>query len=172
MSNRLAFVLGFLLVTAIVVVVVGSWIGASMGLDVQNALSFEGLRWLFVHALDDTHHLLPTCLLLCLLPALLGQSSRPWLIVALALLLMLLLLLFSPVLGLTGHLLPSPFLRGMVPVFAFFVIVLCLLSEWFSGRLPVGATFSRLAQALASSAAWLVIALMALFLFNLIQFVR
>ena len=157
---------------AIGVVIMASWIASSLGMSVQNALSYEGLRWLFVHALDDIHNFLPTCLLFLLMLGLLQDMPKAWVQLFIALLLMIVLLYSCPLLGLTGHIYPSPFLRGLLPTFSFIVIVLCILSGWFSGRLLIANTFRQLTHSLSRYIPWLVIALMALFLYNLLQFVR
>lgn len=172
MNNRLATIVALLLMIAIGMVIMGSWVASSLGLGVQNALSFEGLRWLFVHALDDVHNFLPTCLLFLLMLGLLQDMPKAWPHLLSALLLMIVLLLSCPLLGLTGHIYPSPFLRGLLPIFSFIVIMLCILSGWFSGRLLIANTFRQLTHSLARFIPWLVIVLMALFLYNLFQFVR
>lgn len=135
-------------------VVLGAWICVILGHNVQNVLSAEGVRWLFMHALDDPLHLLPTTLLLLFAA---GCLRRWWVPVA-AMVVLLSLMLFpsGPLLSVTGNLWPSPFVRGIVPAWAVLVILISLFHA------PRQAT---------RFLPWLVPFTQGLFLFNLIQFI-
>lgn len=192
-DRRLSSAVGYLLLLLTVVLVVGAWVASALDMEVQNVLSAEGLRWLFVHSLDDAAHLLPACLLLLLAVGGVGESGlwadllrpsssqrrRAGLVSGLLLLLLVALFLMavclpaSPLLSLKGQLWPSPFLRGLVPVLGFCLVGLCALHAWLSGRMARAIDlFPFLSRALGRHLAWLIVALQGLFLYNLYHFIR
>lgn len=193
MSRRLATVTGFLLICCIVLTILVAWIGAALGYDVGNVLSAEGLRWLFVHAVDDTHHAIPLILLSLMALGTLPESGlladlqnltyrqerRTTVITILALLLLVILMFmgalmpFSPLLGSTGHLWPSPFMKGFYPVGCFGVILLSVLHAYRSGRMKqLPHLFRFLSHALARHLFWVPVGLLGLFFYNLLCFIR
>lgn len=193
MSRRLATIVGFLLLGCIVATVIGAWVYAALGYGVQNVLSVEGLRWLFVHALDDTHHALSLLLLTLLMVGSLQESAfcsdvlrrsasrriRRATIVSLCVLLLLVGLLLSAMLvpssqllGLTGRLWPSPFMKGILPVTCFGITFVSVLHAWLSERMQCPShLFCFLARGLSRHLPWLVVGLLGIFFYNLLCFV-
>lgn len=154
MTNRkpLAAV-SFALLVAALCVVIGAWICAALGRNVQNLLSAEGLRWLFVHALDDDFRVLSAGLLFLLA---LGSVRRWWVpAVSFVVFLPFLLLPSAPLLSATGDFWPSPFVVGIVPAWSVCVVLISLFHN---------------PQRIARFLPWMVPLVQGLFLFNLIRF--
>lgn len=193
MSNRLATIVSFALLAATAATAVWAWVASVRNADVQSVLSVEGLRWLFTHSLDDPRRLLSSSLLLLLAFGSVGEcglladlradaplrhrrlafGTLVGFLLVFVLFLLFLLLPSSPLRGITGTLLPSPFVSGVVPVGAFCVVCLSVVHAYSSSRMgSISRLFHFLARALSRHLLWLFVCLLGLFLYNLICFIR
>lgn len=179
-----------LLGMACMVIPFASWLASVVGLPVRSMLSDEGVRWLFMHGMEGAFafpalHVLmavpPTCTISWVI-AEHGQATGPTsrrrsallsglsvLLVGFVILVILALWPQSPLLGLSGGLFPSPFLRGL---YAGLCCLFTLCGVIYAMVLKPSARLSMVVtHRMQQIAPWAISALMLNFMWNMIQFI-
>lgn len=179
-----------------------SWLGSAMGLPVRNLFSGEGIRWFYAHLHESLttplfRVVIPVVLVVGAfmrsgLGRLLGGLCRmrqadKWvtyrqrtaLLVAgiffVAYFVAMLLLILAPqavLLSAMGHIFPSPFAYGMIPVSTLGLQITALIYARLSNHLHgLGESLSVLYWGIRSYAAWIFIAILAAQVLNTITYV-
>lgn len=192
-SNRLAYIILHLLLVAILLTPLISWVLSMLGLPCNNLLTDDGFRWFF---LRSTSMLMPWWMfhLLSFLVALgcVQYSHLPqyrWhrhtirqqqgfhtamLVLSLLVILMLWLVLWpgSPLLSITGGLKHSPFIHGLPIMLALTVILTSLTYGFVSGVLRQWESIPlSLSYGLRQHATWIVDAIFLSLLIQLLGYV-
>lgn len=166
-----------------------SWLGNAAGYPVHSILSAEGLRWIFLHAQESFHSPVLACLILVLMAT--GAVSRSglgsilmlifrrrkhlityrqWVALlfagfsVLVLLVCAVLLITFPravLLSATGHLFPSPFMKGVFPAAVIGIQFVALQYGMLSNHLRgINECMSVLYWGLQKNALWIVVVLL------------
>lgn len=158
-----------------------SWLLYTLNLDVNNMLSDRGWRWLFLYGHESAHTYM-VCLSVYAVTAY-GcykkseiqyahlHSSALWISVGVFTSVLAVLIYFaytsdSPLLNLSGGLMPSPWSYGMPYAFSLALILMCVLYALFSHRLQNMKSFGQMIGYGISNYGYLILVVM-LFIFLL-----